>query len=96
MVDTTYTQCHKLKQARLPVKYFKCDNAGVDKKVQNRAQISDWKIGVNFQCPKRDNPHHNHIADLGLSLLSNKNRALMKNSNMNTEILKKYSVKYLE
>ena len=53
MVDNTGKQSHKLKHERLAVRYLLCDNAGGNNNLQTRDQISDWKLGTDFECAGR-------------------------------------------
>jgi hypothetical protein len=81
MVEPTCEQLHKWKEAGIPVKFIRMDNAGENGKLQARAQSSDWKLNITCEYTARDTPQQNHLAELGFASLANKGRALMVRGN---------------
>lgn len=82
MVEPTCAKLNKWKQAGMPVKYIRMDNAGENKKLKERADSSDWKLGINFEFTARDTPQHNHLAELAFATLGNRGRAIMHKANV--------------
>jgi len=54
------------------VSYLRMDNAGENNLLEARCKSSDWQFNITFEYTTKDNPQHNHMADLGFTALSNK------------------------
>jgi hypothetical protein len=61
----------------IKVANVRLDNASENKKLQTRAESSDWKFSIGWEFTARDTPQQNHLAELGFALLANRGRALM-------------------
>jgi hypothetical protein len=77
MVEPTCEQFYRWKQARRPVKFVRLDNAGENKKLKSRAESVDWKFDTKFEFTVRVTPQQNHYAELGLTVIANRGRAVM-------------------
>ena len=66
MIEPTCEQFEKWRQAGMPVKFLRCDNAGENKKLKERADGVDWKLNIQFEFTARNTPQQNHLAELGL------------------------------
>jgi hypothetical protein len=82
MVEPTCEKLHKWREAGKPVKYLRLDNAGENKKLQERSDSSDWKLNIEFEYTARDTPQQNHLAELGFAIIANRGRALMHKANI--------------
>ena len=49
MIEPMCEQIHKMEKWGQPVKHLRQDNAGKNKKLQERAQSADWKINITFK-----------------------------------------------
>ena len=56
MVEPTCQQLQKWKQAGLGAKFIRLDNAGENKKLQQRAESADWKLDINVEFTARNTP----------------------------------------
>ena len=65
---------------------YVCDNAWENKKLQERAESSDWKLGPTFEYTARDTPQQNHYAELAFATIANRGRALMHRANVPIKI----------
>jgi len=89
MIEPTCQQLHKWKQAGLSVKYIRLDNAGENKKLEERCSSADWKLDIVFEYTARDTPQQNSLAELGLTVLSALGRSIMAAANVPEEIRNK-------
>jgi hypothetical protein len=63
-------------------KYIRLGNAGENKLFEQCSKSADWKFNLKFEYTPRDTPQHNHMAELGLTVISNKGRALLIRANI--------------
>ena len=49
MVEPTCEHLHQWKQAGRGIEIIRCDNAGENKKLQERAGSADWKLDLEFK-----------------------------------------------
>ena len=82
MVEPTCELFHQWKIRDKPVKQLRMDNAGENRILEQRAQSSDWKLGITVEYTGRDTPQHNHRAEVGLATIANKGRAMMRRANV--------------
>jgi len=82
MIEPTLAQLERWRQAGIKVKYIRCDNAGENKKLEERSDSADWKMGLRFEYTARDTPQQNHLAELGFAVLANRGRAMMYRANV--------------
>jgi hypothetical protein len=68
MIEPACAQLQKWKQAGLGVTHVRLDNAGENTKLQERAESTAWKLGVQFEYTARDTPQQNHLDELGLAI----------------------------
>ena len=66
----------------MPVKNLRMDNAGENKKLQQRLEISDWKLNVAIEFTARDTPQHNALTELAFTSIANKERAMTATANL--------------
>jgi len=77
MVEPVCRQLYKWKHDGRPVKYIKCDIAGENKKLEKEVNGAQWKLAITFEYTSRSTPQRNHLAELGLSILTKHGVALM-------------------
>jgi len=82
MIEPTLEQWNKWKQNGLVVKKVRCNNAGENKKLQERAGSKDWKLNIEFEYTARDTPQQNHLVELGFAVITNRGRTLMQRANV--------------
>ena len=70
---------------QLDLKCIKCDNAGENKKLEERMRSADYKLYLKWEYTSRNSPQFNHLAELKIHLLCNKGRALMIRANVPTK-----------
>jgi len=63
-------------------KYIQLDNAGENKLFEKFSKSSDWQFNWQFEYTSRDTPQHNHMAELGFAVISNKVGALFIRENV--------------
>ena len=69
----------------IPVKILRMDNAGENRKLVARLKSKDWKHPVIIKWTARDTPQHNHKAEVGFATISNRGRAMMNASMLDSE-----------
>ena len=89
MVEPTCQVLHSWKTAGRQVKYIRLDNAGENKKLQERAESSAWKLGLIWEFTARDTPQQNSLAEVGFALLASQGRAMMAAAHIPVELRKK-------
>ena len=67
MVEPVCEQFQLWKGAGIPVKILRMDNAGENKKLQQRLESSDWKLNVAVEYTARATPQHNAPSRAGVS-----------------------------
>ena len=77
MVEPTCELFHKWRQQGFEVAKVRMDNAGENRKFQERSGSADWKLNLQFEYTARETPQQNHLAELGFAVLANKARTLM-------------------
>jgi hypothetical protein len=70
------------RQAGKAASFMHCDNAGENKKTQERASSEAWKPGLEFKYTARATPQQNHLAELAFAMLGARGRALMIEANI--------------
>lgn len=93
MVEPSCELFHKWNLAGKTVKFIRCDNAGENRTLENRANGVDWKLNIQFEYTPRDTPQHNHLAELAFASIANKGRALMSAANIPMSVRYKVWVK---
>lgn len=86
MVEPTCVQLNLWKQAGKGVSHMRLDNAGENKKLQNRSNSKDWKLGISFEETARDTPQQNSLAEKGFSTIACRGRAMMNIANVPKEV----------
>ena len=89
MVEPTCQLLNKWKQAGIIVKYIRLDNAGENKKLEERADSAEWKLNINFEYTARDTPQQNSLAELGFTILAAQARAMMSAAHVPEDIRNK-------
>ena len=85
MVGPVCEQFQLWKGAGMPVKILRMDNAGENKKLQQRLESSDWKLDPTIEFTARATPQHNARAELAFPSIANKGRAMMSAANLRIE-----------
>jgi hypothetical protein len=86
IVEPMCSKFHTWKQAGVPVKMVRCDNAGENKKVEERSMEAQWKLGIKFEYTARDTPQQNSLAEVGFTTIANQGRAMMIGANLPPEV----------
>ena len=66
----------------MPVKVSRCDNAGENIKMEDRLGSADWKLTVEFEYTARDTPQQNSHAEVGITTLLLRSKAMMIGANI--------------
>ena len=82
MVEPTCKKVNWWKQAGQTVKYFRMDNTGENKVLEQRANLADWKLGLQYEYTACKIPQQNHLAELTITSITNKGRACMAAANV--------------
>ena len=85
IVEPACEQFNKWKGVGITVKILHMNNAGGNKKMQQRCEIKDWKLNIACEYTTRDTPHHNAIAELAFPSIANKGRVMMAAANLPIE-----------
>ena len=72
----------KWKQSGNPVKWLRMDNAGENKKLEERMNGASWKLDIDAEYTAASTPQQNHLAELSFHILANRGRALMHRANV--------------
>ena len=87
MVEPTCEIMKQWEQSNKKVKAIRCDNAGENKKPEQRLASADWQMGyIQFEYTARDAPQQNHLAELGFRTIWDRVRAMLHRANMKLEI----------
>ena len=89
MVEPTCQQLYRWKETGLGAKYVRLDNAGENKKLQERAESADWKLGIVWEFTARDTPQQNSLAEVGFALIASQGRAMMAAAHVPVVVRKK-------
>ena len=57
MVEPTCVKLKTFKNMNKAVKFMRCDNAGENKNLDKRANSSNWKLNITFECTARATPN---------------------------------------
>ena len=82
MVEPVCEQLHKWKQKGLGIDVICMDNAGENKALQARADTKSWKLNLDYEYTAHDTPQQNHLAEIGITVINQKGRALMHKANI--------------
>jgi hypothetical protein len=85
MVEPTCVQLKKWEQAKKKVDVIQLDNGSDNVKLEKRAGSKDWQLGIKYEYTARDTPQQNHLAEVGLTVVANRARALMVRANVTYE-----------
>jgi hypothetical protein len=55
-VEPACVKFQRWKEAGMPVKIIRCDNAGENKLLEKRCNSADWKLNIDFEYTARDTP----------------------------------------
>eukprot|EP00957_Ditylum_brightwellii_P093323 7106799-Ditylum_brightwellii.AAC.1 len=81
MVEHMCVQVKKWKDSAFSVKHMQCNNADENQLLEKRCNSAEWQLGVYFEYTAWDTPQQNHLTELKLALLANKDQALMSDAN---------------
>ena len=82
MVEPTCVLFQKWKQAGMPVKYLRMDNAGENKSLEEKMNSVDWKLNIDAEYTAVYTPKQNHLAELSFYIIANRGRAMMYRANV--------------
>eukprot|EP00977_Amphora_coffeiformis_P005907 scaffold1252_cov154-Amphora_coffeaeformis.AAC.1 len=82
MVEPTCRKMKAWEEQGKPVKIIRMDNGGENKKLVKRLNSPEWKMYPTIEYTARDTPQHNHMAEVGLSTLYGRGRAMMSYANI--------------
>ena len=77
MIEPTCEKLFKLNAEGKNVKYIRCDDGGENRGLMNRLHSSDWKLPIRFEFTGRDTPQRNYLAEVALSTIAGRGRAMM-------------------
>ena len=72
--------CKRVQQQQArgqPVKIIRMDNAGKNKKLQERMTSADWNLDCKFEYTARHTPQHNSLAEQAFCSIAAKTRACL-------------------
>ena len=69
MVLPTCVKFKDWEQQGIPVKTFRMDNAGENKKLVEALNSKDWKMYPTIEYTARDTPQHNHLAEVAIATI---------------------------
>ena len=69
----------------LGVTHVRLDNAGENILLQSRAQSVAWKLGIEFEFTARNTPQQNSLAEVSISTIAMRGRAMMHRANLPLE-----------
>ena len=69
----------------LGVTHVRLDNAGENILLQSRAQSAAWKLGIEFEFTARNTPQQNFLAEVSISTIAMRGRAMMHRANLPLE-----------
>ena len=82
MIEPTCEKFFKWQEAGMPVKVIRCDNARENIKLEDRLGSADWKLNIEFEYTARDTPQQNSHAEVGITTLLLRSKAMMIGANI--------------
>ena len=82
MVEPTCEKLEMWKEAGIPVKYLRMDNAGENLVLGARLNSADWKLNVKPEYTARDTPQQNSLAESAFRTIYSFGRAMMYAANV--------------
>ena len=82
IVVPSSVQFTKWKNANMPVKYVRCDNAGENKKLEEMVNGSTYNLGIEFEYTARNTPQQNHLVELKFPAIAGRGRAMMNRAHI--------------
>ena len=95
MIEPTCEKFQKWNDADMPVRIVRMDGSGENMKLKQRSESSDWKLGIEYEITARNTPQQNHLAEIALTVIANRGRALMHNANVPEKLTTSYFAKHL-
>ena len=78
MIEPTCEKIQVWKDEGKPVKRIRCDNAGENKKLEERLKSVDWKLGdIKFEYTASYTPQQNSRVEKGFETIFNRGRAIL-------------------
>ena len=85
MVEPTCEFLHRWESNGLGATHVRLDNAGENILLQSRSQSADWKLNLNFEFTARNTPQQNSLAEVAISTIAMRGRAMMHRANVPME-----------
>jgi Integrase core domain. len=82
IVESSCEQFKLWKQQGRAVKIIRCDNAGENKLLEQRANSVAWQLGISFEYTARNTPQQNSLAEVAFATIANRGRAMMHRANL--------------
>ena len=83
MIEPTCEKIQVWKDEGKPVKRIRCDNAGENKKLEERLRSVDWKLGdIQFEYTASYTPQQNSRIEKGFETILNRGRAMLVAANI--------------
>ena len=83
MIEPTCEKIQVWKDEGKPVKRIRCDNAGENKKLEERLKSVDWKLGdIKFEYTASYTPQQNSRVEKGFETIFNRGRAMLVAANI--------------
>ena len=77
MIEPTCENFFKWKEAGIPVKEVRCDNAGENTKLEDKCGSAEWKLNIKFGYTARDTPQQNSYAEVAITTILLRSKAMM-------------------
>ena len=82
IVEPTCEEFRRWRQNGKPLGIVRCDNAGENKKLEQRLKIVTWKVEGDFEYTARSTPQKNSLVEVGISTIRNRACAMMIAANI--------------
>jgi septum formation inhibitor MinC len=82
MIKPTCKQFKKWEQNGHKVDVVLMDNGEENLKLEKQAQSNNWNLGITFEKTARDTPQQNGLAEIRITVVANKARAMMTHANV--------------
>ena len=86
MVEPTCELFQHWRATGQSVQHVRLDNAGENKRLQQRSESADWKLGIHYEFTDARTPQRNCLAEVAFQTILCQGRAMMAHANMPMDI----------
>ena len=86
MVEPTCELFQHWRATGQSVQHVRLDNAGENKRLQQRSESADWKLGIHYEFTDARTPQRNCLAEVAFQTILCRGRAMMAHANMPMDI----------